>query len=406
MEFKRKELSNGLNIIGELNPNAKSAAVGFFVKTGARDETMDINGVSHFLEHMMFKGTDRLSAFEVNEAFDRTGARFNAFTSEEATAYYAAVLPEYLAEVTGLWCELMRPSLRTDDFDIEKNVIKEEIAMYQDMPSFDVADRCRTLYFAGHPCGHSVLGSVKSIDALTAEQMREYFSRRYAPDNMVVTFVGNFEWEKVTGIVEEKCSGWKRGSAGRETPDYGGRQASERIEKDNLSNEHICLVTPSVSAQDPRRFAADILATIIGDSVGSRFFWEIVDKALAETATMQPEEMDGTGAFYTYIRCQRENVEKVMDIVTEILRQVRSEGVTEDELRKARNKHLSAIALKNETPMGRFVDLGFNWLYLGKYRTVEADIEEIKKVTVADITALLKDLDLTKFVKLSLGPKD
>ena len=151
MEFKNKQLPNGLNIIGEVNKNAKSAAVGFFVKTGSRDETMDINGVSHFLEHMLFKGTDKLSAFEVNEAFDKTGAQFNAFTSEELTVFYAAVLPEYLAEVTDLWSQLMRPILRDDDFNMEKNVIKEEIAMYQDMPNFEVMDRCRSLHFEGHP---------------------------------------------------------------------------------------------------------------------------------------------------------------------------------------------------------------------------------------------------------------
>ncbi|MHC4745208.1 MAG: M16 family metallopeptidase, partial [Planctomycetota bacterium] len=120
MEFKKKVLDNGLHVIGELNKSAKSAAVAFCVKTGSRDETTEINGVSHYLEHMLFKGTDKLSALEVNEAFDRTGAQFNAFTSEENTVFYAAMLPEYLGEVTELWIELMRPALRDDDFDMEK----------------------------------------------------------------------------------------------------------------------------------------------------------------------------------------------------------------------------------------------------------------------------------------------
>ena len=159
MEFKKKILANELAVIGEVNKSAKSTAVGFFVRTGSRDETEQINGVSHFLEHMLFKGTEKLSTFEVNQAFDRTGAMFNAFTSEENTVFYAAVLPEYLVEVTKLWIELMRPALRNQDFDIEKNVIKEEIAMYKDMPNFDVLDRCRHLHFGGHPCGNSVLGS-------------------------------------------------------------------------------------------------------------------------------------------------------------------------------------------------------------------------------------------------------
>ena len=152
MDFEYFKLDNGLTIIGEINPLAQSAAVGFFVRTGARDETSEVSGVSHFLEHMLFKGTDTLSALEVNMAFDRLGAKFNAFTSEENTVYYAAVLPEYLLDVAGLWMQLMRPSLRDDDFNIEKNVILEEIAMYKDLPQFEVMDQARALHFAEHPC--------------------------------------------------------------------------------------------------------------------------------------------------------------------------------------------------------------------------------------------------------------
>ncbi|UCF42486.1 MAG: insulinase family protein, partial [Planctomycetota bacterium] len=191
MEFKEKKLANGLDLVGEVNKSAKSVAVGFFVKTGSRDEPKQINGVSHFLEHMLFKGTERLSAIEVSEAFDRTGAQFNAFTSEENTVFYAAVLPEYLAEVTKLWIELMRPSLRDEDFGIEKDVIKEEIAMYKDLPSHDVIDRCRALHFDVHPCGNSILGTNESISNLTAEEMRGYFINRYAPNNMVLACAGN-----------------------------------------------------------------------------------------------------------------------------------------------------------------------------------------------------------------------
>jgi len=404
MEFKEKVLPNGLTVIGELNRSAKSAAVGFFVRTGARDESKEINGVSHFLEHMLFKGTERLSAFEVNEAFDNTGAQFNAFTSEENTVFYAAVLPEYLAEVTELWGELMRPALREEDFELEKNVIKEEIAMYKDTPSFDVVDRCRSLHFDGHPCGNSVLGSEESIDSLRAEQMRRYFSERYSPENMVLAFAGDFEWEQVCSVAEGRCGGWKKGSASRKVEDHPGSKRKERIEKGNLVREHICLMSSGVSAEDSRRFAASLLSVIVGDSVGSRFFWGLVDKALAETATMQFEAMDGTGAFYSYIQCSSENVGKVMGTVEEIFGDLWSKGVSEDELRKAKNKVLSALVIKNELPMGRLIDLGFNWVYLGRYRTIADDIEAVKAVTVEDINSLIKQVNPGDFTQFSLGP--
>ena len=405
MEFKKKILSNGLALIGEVNKSAKSAAVGVFVKTGARDESKQINGVSHFLEHMLFKGTEKLNAFEVSEAFDMTGAQFNAFTSEESTVFYAAVLPEYLIDVTGLWIELMRPALKDDDFNIEKNVIKEEIAMYKDMPSFDVLDKGRSLHFDGHPCGNSVLGSVESIDGLTAEQMRDYFGNRYAPNNMTLAVVGNFDWEEILSAVQEPCGKWKKQEVSRELTDCPGSKQKEQVEKPNLAREHICLISPMVSAQDERRFAASLLAMITGDDVGSRYFWELVDKALAETATMQFASMDGTGALFSYIRCGNENVAKVLDTVSEIFESLKQKGVSEDELTKARNKILSALVIKNELPMGRLIDLGFNWLYLEQYRTIEDDLNAIKAVTVDEINSLIKQFNPGDFTQFSIGPK-
>ena len=404
MEFKKEILSNGLTIIGEVNESAKSSAVGFFVRTGARDETLQINGVSHFLEHMVFKGTDKLSAFEVNEAFDKTGAHFNASTSEENTIFYAAVLPEYLAEVTGLWIELMRPALRDQDFNIEKNVIKEEIAMYKDMPSFDVMDKCRNLYFDGHPCGNSVLGSAESIDSLTAEQMRNYFFGRYVPNNMVVACAGDFDWDRIRSIVADACGQWQKQPTERELKHYTGSKKQKRIEKANLVREHICLMSPAVSAQDERRFAASLLGAIIGDDVGSRFFWELVDKALAEIAAMMFGAMDGTGLFCSYIRCSSENVSKVLDIVRRIFQTLSENGVTEDELIKVKNKLLSALVIKNELPMGRLVEIGFNWQYLKQYRTIDEDVNAIKAVTIDDIHSLLKEFNPGDFTQLSMGP--
>ncbi|MDD5327991.1 MAG: pitrilysin family protein [Phycisphaerae bacterium] len=404
MEFKKKILANGLAVIGEVNKSAKSAAVGFFVKTGSRDETNQINGVSHFLEHMLFKGTEKLSTFEVSEAFDRAGAEFNAFTSEENTVFYAAILPEYLVEVTKLWTELMRPALRNEDFDIEKNVIKEEIAMYKDLPNFDVMDRCRTLHFDGHPCGNSVLGSEESITNLTAEQMRDYFAGRYAPNNMTAAVAGNFDWEQISSIVESACEKWQKQPASRKLEDSQGSKKKERIEKSNLAREHICLMSPAVAAHDQRRFAATLLATIVGDSVGSKFFWELVDKALAEAAVMQFGAMDGTGIFCSYISCCSENVSKVLDTVKGIFENLAGSGVTKEEMKTAKNKILSALVIKNELPMGRLIDLGFNWTYLQQYRTVEEDISAIKAVTIDDVHSLIKQFNLGDFTQVSIGP--
>jgi len=404
MQFKQKQLANGLVIIGEVNNVAQSAAVGFFVKTGSRDEIPQINGVSHFLEHMIFKGTENLSASEVNNAFDRTGAQFNAFTSEENTVYYAAVLPEYLAEITVLWTELMKPALREEDFSVEKNVIKEEIAMYRDHPAYDASDKCKKLHFGDHPCGNSVLGSDESINNLTSGQMRNYFSARYVPNNIAVAIAGNFDWEQISSLVERSCGDRSPKTAERKLQHCSGSKEKLSIEKPNLVREHICLMSPAPSAQDAERFAASLLGLIIGDDVGSHFFWELVDKALADTATMQFGAMDGTGLFSSYICCSPQNTSAVMNVVKNIFSNLSEKGITPDELKKAKNKMLSALVIKNELPMGRLVDLGFNWVYLREYRSIQDDIDAIKAVTADEINSLIKKFNPGDFTQFSTGP--
>ncbi len=212
-------------------------------------------------------------------------------------------------------------------------------------------------------------------------------------------------WEKVCSIIEEPCGKWQEQATARKLDDCVGSWRAERVEKASLAREHICLMSRGMSAQDEGRFAAALLAAVIGDDVGSRFFWELVDKALAEAAAMQFAAMDGTGAFCSYIRCGSENVSQVMDIVRGVFKSVAADGVSEDELRKAKNKILSALVIKNELSMGRLVDLGFNWTYLEEYRTIEDDIEAIKAVTVGEVHAVIEQFSPGEFTQFSIGPE-
>jgi len=404
MDFRKAQLDNGLTIVGEVNPAAQSVAVGFFVRTGARDETDAINGVSHFLEHMLFKGTDGLSALEVNEAFDRLGAKFNAFTGEEYTVYYAAVLPEYLAEVTDLWIRLMRPALRDDDFEMEKNVILEEIAMYRDLPQFDVMDRCRALHFGTHPCHRSVLGTEESIRGLTASQMREYFNRRYAPNNLVLACCGRFDFDALVEQAAAGCARWPAADVPRELGFFEGTRQVECHNRPTLSRAHVCLMSAAPAFQDDRRFTAGLAGMIVGDETGSRLFWALVDTAKAETATSQYEAMDGVGAVYTYLRCGADRLDEVLHTTTQVFDEVTRNGVRPDELEAAKNKALSTLAIKTETPMGRLVDLGMDWQYLQTYRSVADDVAAVRAVTVDDVQTLLEAYPLSACTQLALVP--
>src|SRR6478736_3142742 len=215
MPFHTHRLPNGLQLIGETSPSARSAALGFFVRTGSRDETPEVSGVSHYLEHMMFKGTPRRTALDVNLDFDRIGASYNAYTSEENTVYYAAVLPEYLPRAVDILADILRPSLRLEDFTTEKEVILEEIGMYEDQPGWAAGDHARRIYYATHPLGNSVLGTKESITALQRDQMHAYFSRRYGAANLIVAAAGNYDWTELVKLVTAACEKWEPGEAGR-----------------------------------------------------------------------------------------------------------------------------------------------------------------------------------------------
>src|SRR5436305_15106558 len=203
LTFHHKQLPNGLAVIAEVNPDSHSTALGLFVKTGSRDESMEVNGVSHFLEHMMFKGSEKYTWEDVNRIFDEMGARYNAFTSQEMTAYYANVLPEFTEPAIEHLSHLLRPAIRTSDFDTEKNVILEEIAMYLDDPGHRVYDKRMELHLGNHSMSMSILGAADSIRKLERNQMAEYFTRRYGPGNMVLSVTGRLAFDEIVALAQK-----------------------------------------------------------------------------------------------------------------------------------------------------------------------------------------------------------
>src|SRR6476661_1524582 len=218
MLFRQHTLDNGLEIIAETSPDAYSAAYGFFVRTGARDETNEISGVSHFLEHMVFKGSANRTAAEVNRDLDDLSASSNAYTSEEQTVYYATTLPEDQEPIVELLADMMRPALRQDDFDTEKQVILEEIAKYDDQPPYGAHEKCMAAFFGEHPLGKSILGTPASVGGLARDQMLGYFEQRYSPKNMVLAAAGNVDFDSLILQAQNYCGRWHLVDAPRQTP--------------------------------------------------------------------------------------------------------------------------------------------------------------------------------------------
>ncbi|MBI2808240.1 MAG: insulinase family protein [Planctomycetes bacterium] len=405
MSFHKHTLPNGLTIVGEISPSARSVAVGFFVKTGSRDETPDESGVSHFLEHMVFKGTPNRTALQVNFDFDKIGASYNAFTSEENTVFYAAILPEYLPQAVDILADILRPSLRGDDFDMEKKVIIEEIGMYDDQPMWCAYDNAKKAFFAEHPLGNSILGTAASITSLQREQMQAYYDRRYVAPNITVAIAGNLAWDDAVKLIEKQCSHWPSGAAprGNITP-ATARKHLQVMTKESLKQEQVFMLSPGPAADSMQRYAADALAMILGDDSGSRLYWALVDPGLADSADMGFHDYEGAGGYFTSFSCEPENTEDNLAIIHEILREVQREGVSEEELAVAKSKILSRVVRGSERPMGRMQALGMGWTYLKTYRSVDEELANYDAVTLKDIRGVLDKYPFDQLTVLALGP--
>ncbi len=404
MEFRKHRLANGLDVVAECNPAARTTSVGFFVKTGARDETPEVAGVSHFLEHMVFKGTPRRSAADVNREFDELGAHYNAFTSKEHTVYYAAMLPEYTERIVDLLADIMRPALRDEDFETEKQVILEEIKMYEDQPPFGADEKCEAAHYGDHPLAHSVLGTVESVGKLPVEAMRAYFERRYSPGNLALAAAGNVDFDALVRMAERYCGAWTPCPAERALRPAGPHSEFKVIHKDSSSLEYVLQLSPAPGAVDEARYAAKILATVLGDDTGSRLYWELVDTGLAESAGIGHYDYQETGLFGTQFNCVPENTSENLQKVRDIFLRAEQDGIRPDELAQAKNKINSRVVLGSERPRVRLFTVGGNWIQRQEYRSVRDDLDAVERVTIADLEAVLKQYPLSVNTTFAVGP--
>ena len=285
-------------------------ALGYFVNTGSRDEDPSVAGVSHFLEHMAFKGTPTRSTADVNRELDEIGSQSNAYTSEEHTVYYAAFIPDYQDQAVTLLSDMMRPALRTDDFEVEKKVIVEEIHKYDDQPPFGAHEKCMADYFGDHPLGNNILGTIASVEALSPEQMHDYFRMRYAPGNLTLVAAGKIDFPRLVATVTRLCGDWEPMDAKRKAISANGHAGESWIHRENATQEYIIQISGGPHANDPDRFAHRLMSVILGDESGSRMFWTLVDSGLAEYASVGTYEFDGSGITMTFLSCATRDAAK------------------------------------------------------------------------------------------------
>ncbi|MBU0717680.1 MAG: insulinase family protein [Planctomycetes bacterium] len=398
-------LDNGLRVVIETMPDVRSAAAGFFVRAGARDETPELAGVSHFLEHMMFKGTSQRGWREITIDFDRMGSLYNAFTSEDRTVYYGWVRSADIGRQIELLADMMHSVLPGAEFDMERNVVLEEIAMSKDHLEHVAFEFLQEKVYAGHPLAWPVLGYADTIRGLTRDQMWGYFQQRYAPDNMMFVVAGNVDSAKIIGLVEKYCGAWRPSGIPTQRTVPTMNTGTDTLEVDRFNQQLVALTFPACSAADDLAETAEAAATILGGE-NSRFFWNIIQAGVSPRAGVYHLDYTDCGAMIFYGLCQPAGAEKLRDAFRAEAKRICAERVQDREVERVKNRRRTSLAVEAEAPYHRLTQLMQDMEHRGAPRTVEQMLAEVDAITAEGIHAYFEKYPInTEGHLTSVGPR-
>ncbi|MCK8680415.1 M16 family metallopeptidase [Streptomyces lichenis] len=410
---RRTTLPGGLRVITETLPSVRSATFGIWAHVGSRDETPALGGATHYLEHLLFKGTATRSALDISSATDAVGGEMNAFTAKEYTCYYARVLDTDLPLAIDVVCDMLTGSLiRQEDVDAERGVILEEIAMTEDDPGDVVHDLFAKTMFGDTPLGRPVLGTVDTIEALNAERIRRFYAKHYDPTHLVVAAAGNVDHADVVRRVRrafDKAGALARTDAAPLAPRSGTRalRTAGRVEVIGRKTEqtHLVLGVPGLPRTDERRWALSVLNTALGGGMSSRLFQEVREKrGLAYSVYSYTSGFADCGLFGVYAGCRPSQVHDVLKICRAELDRVAAEGLPEDEIARAIGQLKGSTVLGLEDTGALMNRIGKSELCWGDHMSVDDMLARIAAVTPDDIRDVAADL-LTRRPSLSvIGP--
>jgi predicted Zn-dependent peptidase len=387
---KLTELGSGARVVTEEVPSVRSVALGLWVRTGSRNETPAQAGVSHFLEHLLFKGTPRFSAIEISERLDGLGASVNAATGKETTHLYARFLDEHVEEVFDLLAEmLLEPTY--PEVDSEREVVLEEIAMYEDEPQDRVHDVLADAVFGRHPLGRRVLGEAEVIASIPVPDIEAYHRQRYTGANIVVGAAGHLEHERIVAL-SERLVGPPPGGNGAAPAELDGEARLIFYRKDT-EQYHICFGAPGIVRDDDRRFGLAVLDSIFGGSTSSRLFREVREKrGLAYSVGSYNEQYTDSGLVATYVGTREDNVEEACAVIGAELERLRSEPVSADELSRAKENVKGRLVLSSESTAARMTRISRATLFGLPIESLDEMLAKVDAVTVEQLSELASEL--------------
>jgi predicted Zn-dependent peptidase len=398
--IRRTVLPNGLRVITEAVPAMRSVSFGIWVAVGSRDESAPLAGVSHFLEHLLFKGTRRRGALEISAAIEAVGGETNAFTTKEYTCYYARVLDTDLPLAIDVMCDLVVDSvLAPSDVETERGVILEEIAMHDDEPGEEVHDLFAQTLYGDHPLGRLISGTVDTISAMTRRQIMSFYQRRYVPEAMVVAAAGNLEHQAVVRLVREAFAARKtpavplprRGVGARSTP--RPRPGRLTVRDKDTEQAHLVLGGAAYARNDPRRFALGVLNNAVGGGMSSRLFQEIRERrGLAYSVYSYTNQYADTGMYGVYAGCAPGKADEVLALIREELARVAEHGITDEEIARGKGMLKGSLVLGLEDTGSRMSRLGKGELLYDELLTVDQVLAAVDAVTPDEVRAVAREV--------------
>ena len=399
--MSKTTLPSGLRIVTEEVNTVRSAAVGIWVNVGSRDETPSVAGASHFLEHLLFKGTKRRSAMEISSSIEEVGGEMNAFTSKEYTCFYARVIDTDLAMAINVISDLITSSTcKTEDVDAERNVVLEEIAMRDDDPSDLIHDLFLDTYYGDTQLGRPILGTTESIKGMSRNAIFNYYKKKYQPADIVVAVAGNVKHKKVSDLVAKALS--QDNFLDVPDADFNLRQSTKAkvhghhkvgIIERKTEQAHLLLGVEGVARSDDRRFALSILASALGGGMSSRLFQEIREKrGLAYSVYAYVQQFAGSGSLSFYAGCQPNKAEEVVRIIQGITHDVAANGLTDEEITRAKGAVSGSLVLSQEDTGSRMSRIGKSEIVYGEIMSFDEILNQVKAVTPDQIRALAADL--------------
>jgi predicted Zn-dependent peptidase len=401
-------LTNGIKVITKKMPHFRSVSMGVWVNVGGRDESSSQSGMSHFIEHMIFKGTQKRTAFQIAKEFDAIGGQTNAFTSAENTCYHAKVMDTHMETMVDILSDIFLNSVFDErEVENERAVILQEIGMSEDSPDEYIHILSGMNFWSGNSLGRSVLGNRENVNRFDSDRIRQFFHRYYQPDRIVVSVAGNVEHNHFMDIAGPAFESIRPGEPfpERTVPD---EKCKINLHNKNIEQVHICLGTKGISITDPRRFTFSLMNTILGGNMSSRLFQEIREKrGLAYSVYSYVSSFVDTGMFGTYAGVSPANTKQSIRLILKELSKIKEKRVDSNELHYAKEFTKGNLMLASESNDNQMVRMAQNETHFGRYIPLEEIIANIDAVTEADILHLAENLFQNNHYALTLlGPVD